>query len=85
MLKFLDDNGISLYGKPMTAGEWVYYLTHYKELKANLKYDIPSKEQIGKMFKKLAKVDELKGCIEVGKRITKGTPYTIHKIAKMKE
>ena len=85
MLKFLDDNGISLYGKPMIAGEWVHYLTHYKELKANLKYDIPSKEQIGKMFKKLAKMDELKGCIEVGKRITKGTPYTIHKIAKMKE
>ena len=70
-----------LYDKPMVASEWKKYLDKYKELHSvSVKYVIPSREQIGKMLRKLASLDKLKGCIEVGKRTGWGTPYTIHKI-----
>ena len=65
----------------MIASEWKKYWDGYKELHGvSVKYVIPRREQIGKMLKKLASLDKLKGCIKVGKRTAWGTPYTIHKI-----
>ena len=70
----------SLYDRPMKASEWMRYLSDYNNSFLSKKYAVPCREQIGKMLRKLASLDKLKGCIEVGKRTGWGTPYTIHKI-----
>ena len=75
----------SLYDRPMKASEWMRYLSDYNNSFLSKKYAVPCREQIGKMLRELAKMDELKGCIEVGKRKDNGTYYTIHRIAKTKE